>query len=228
MRINWDRCVVVIAIITACLLATALWPAGAISHAALTRLEGSAKTSDPPILPVLAVAAEPTRLRANGAYGKLPLSFEMNQGQGQPSIGTILNPTGTTGTLGGTVNNTNGMISLLGGSVLLVNTSAFTNAGFITMDIGSTLTMGAGNNFTQTSGQTTVNGTLNATGQVNIAGGILNGTGTVNADVNSGGRVNPGQSPGVLNITGNYTQTSGGTLGIELNGVTAGSGYHIR
>jgi len=31
--------------------------------------------------------------------------------------------------------------------------------------------------------------------------------------------------PGILNITGNYTQTSTGTLNIEIGGVTAGSQF---
>ena len=82
MRITQERNVVVITIITACALATALWFAGVTSHAALPRLKGkSASAGEAPILSALAAADEPARLRANEDYGKLPLSFEVNQGQ---------------------------------------------------------------------------------------------------------------------------------------------------
>jgi hypothetical protein len=53
-------------------------PPPATVHA---RQATGAKTSERPILSALATADEPTRLRANEAYGKLPLSFEANQGQ---------------------------------------------------------------------------------------------------------------------------------------------------
>src|SRR5438445_5465133 len=85
MHITQDRNVVVIAIITACVLAGAFWPASAPSHAALPRPSDeraeSAKTREAPIPSARAAADEPTRLRANEAYGKVPLSFEINQGQ---------------------------------------------------------------------------------------------------------------------------------------------------
>jgi Carboxypeptidase regulatory-like domain/Beta-propeller repeat len=53
-------------------------PPPATVHA---RQATGAKTSERPMLSALATADEPTRLRANEAYGKLPLSFEANQGQ---------------------------------------------------------------------------------------------------------------------------------------------------
>jgi hypothetical protein len=37
--------------------------------------------------------------------------------------------------------------------------------------------------------------------------------------------VAPGLSPGILNIVGNYSQTSGGTLSMELNGIAVGTQY---
>jgi hypothetical protein len=59
-----------------------------------------------------------------------------------------------------------------------------------------------------------------------LQGGVLSGPGTVNGNiVNSGGRVRPGSSPGVLTIAGNYTQGSNGALDIEIGGGTPGSGY---
>ncbi|HSH15691.1 MAG TPA: hypothetical protein VLD18_06645, partial [Verrucomicrobiae bacterium] len=55
--------------------------------------------------------------------------------------------------------------------------------------------------------------------QYNLTGGMLRGVGTVSTEVNnSGGTVAPGLSIGILTIQGNYTQSSTGTLNIELGG----------
>ncbi len=63
---------------------------------------------------------------------------------------------------------------------------------------------------------------LNGAGQddiLTLQGGTLEGTGTVNADVtNNAGIVAPGNSPGFLDITGNYVQGPGGTLNLEIAG----------
>jgi hypothetical protein len=71
------------------------------------------------------------------------------------------------------------------------------------------------------------------TGQVRIGtGGTLNGTGTIQGGIDENGGVNnfagnvqPGSSPGVLTIVGNYTQGPGGTLEIEVTGPAPGSQY---
>src|SRR5262249_44376680 len=56
-----------------------------------------------------------------------------------------------------------------------------------------------------------------------LQGGTLNGSGSITGDVNnSAGDVSPGFSPGTINITGNYTQGSTGTMDIELSGTSAG------
>jgi hypothetical protein len=77
MRVNPGRNVVVITIIAVCALA-GLWLAGVTSHAALPRLRNKSAILSPPTSSAVAEAA---RLHANEAYGKLPLSFEVNQGQ---------------------------------------------------------------------------------------------------------------------------------------------------
>lgn len=67
--------------------------------------------------------------------------------------------------------------------------------------------------------------TLTATNGMSVrGGGILSGSGTVAADVLvEGGSVNPGASPGVLNIDGDYTQRSSGVYTVELEGTTVGT-----
>lgn len=82
------------------------------------------------------------------------------------------------------------------------------------------------------SGATTVGGgTLVVDGSITSAtsvnsGGTLAGHGTVGpVTVSNGGTVAPGNPAGKLTVTGNYTQTSGGALAIELGGYTPGTGH---
>ena len=48
------------------------------------------------------------------------------------------------------------------------------------------------------------------------AGAVLGGTGTVIGLLTNNGTVSPGNSPGTINVTGNYIQSSGGRLIIEI------------
>jgi hypothetical protein len=79
MPINRTRNIVVVTILATCALATALWSAGVTSQAALARLKDAGPHGAAPI--PSSSTAESARLRANEAYGKLPLGFEVNQGQ---------------------------------------------------------------------------------------------------------------------------------------------------
>ena len=57
------------------------------------------------------------------------------------------------------------------------------------------------------------------------AGASLVGTGTVNGDLENGGEVSPGSSPGLITVSGDYTQTADGLLTMELGGLTAGTQF---
>src|SRR5438132_5365549 len=84
MRIKLNKHFVVIAAITACGLGISLWPGGT-SHAGLLsagdKRNHRPKTSEAPILSAPTVDDQQNRFSANEAYGKLPLSFEINEGQ---------------------------------------------------------------------------------------------------------------------------------------------------
>jgi autotransporter-associated beta strand protein len=71
-------------------------------------------------------------------------------------------------------------------------------------------------------GRLIVNGSIASPVTLN-AGGTLGGSGTVYGNVQGAGRVAPGNSPGILTINGNYTQTSASVLEIEVGGLTAGT-----
>src|SRR6185295_4856693 len=77
-----ERNAVVIALVAACVSAMAVWSASVTSQAARPRLESKGAIAAQAIaLPTLATPDQPTRLRTIGEYGKIPLSFELNQGQ---------------------------------------------------------------------------------------------------------------------------------------------------
>ena len=63
-------------------------------------------------------------------------------------------------------------------------------------------------------------GSLEVDGLLDIQGGALTGSGVILGDVQNGGLIAPGQSPGAITIQGSYTQTVSGTLSMEL-GITA-------
>ena len=77
--------------------------------------------------------------------------------------------------------------------------------------------------FTAEAGLTRLDGTLTTTDLTRIeAGAIFGGTGTVTGRFENAGTVSPGNSPGALNIAGDYVQQSGATLRIEIAGRAAG------
>jgi hypothetical protein len=108
-------------------------------------------------------------------------------------------------------------------NALSINNSFFTNSGG-TVDVASHMIVNAFMN--QTTGTTKVDGTLDLAHTLLISGGLLDGAGTIHGSVeNAGGLVAPGDSPGILSVSGNYTQDAGGTFDVELAGATPGSGY---
>ena len=99
----------------------------------------------------------------------------------------------------------------------------FNNAGSV-QALAGTLHYTGG--YTQTAGSTTLNGgALSSTTTLDVQGGSFAGIGTTTANVTSGGQTAPGLSPGILNVTGNYTQSATGSLSVEIGGLTAGTQY---
>ena len=130
-----------------------------------------------------------------------------------------------------TFSNTGTVSATAGGTITINPTSgqASSNSGSINAATGGTITFSSG--LTQTAGNTNVAGSLNlgtgGSGVLNLNGGTLTGsggtiTGTVN--VNSGGTINPGNSPGSMTINGNYN-LAGGTETVELGGYGQGTTY---
>jgi len=72
------------------------------------------------------------------------------------------------------------------------------------------------------SGALFVDGTV--TGNVRAVGGLIGGTGTIVGNVYNAATVSPGDAPGTLNVSGNYTQAATGALVIKFAGF--GLGQH--
>ncbi len=69
----------------------------------------------------------------------------------------------------------------------------------------------------QNTGSMIVNGTLSCSGSfVNSTNTFLSGSGTLQGNFVNSGNLNPGNSPGTLNVSGTFTQTAGGNLAIEI------------
>lgn len=96
---------------------------------------------------------------------------------------------------------------------------AFSNEGVIDVGAGSTLTIGGA--LTNT-GSLDINGTLIAPTIAIGSGEDLSGSGTIDGDVTVYGSTDPGNSPGILTVDGNYTQESGSFLNIQLGGTGLG------
>ncbi|MGB7443346.1 MAG: putative Ig domain-containing protein, partial [Coleofasciculaceae cyanobacterium] len=101
--------------------------------------------------------------------------------------------------------------------------AAFNNTGTVEVQQGNLSLL---RDYTQTAGVTRLNGGAIATTRVlDIQGGELAGFGTITGDVTNAAQLNPGTSTGILNITGDYTQTTTGVLNIEVGGIETGSGF---
>jgi hypothetical protein len=106
--------------------------------------------------------------------------------------------------------------SLLGANVV--------NSGDIYVRSGQ---LNLGPEFSQTGGSLNLDGgDVASSGTIQIDGGVVQGIGQMNGNVvNDGGTFKPGHSPGFIYIFGNYTQTSNGSLDLEIGGMDPGVEY---
>lgn len=147
------------------------------------------------------------------------------------------NVSGNTTTIGASgANNVNtltntGTISATNGNALALNARTFTNSGSLIVGTGTSATIGG-----TTTGQsganavTRVDGSLTLSGSnpFTVSGGTVQGAGTIVGNLsNSAGVLSPGDSPGKLTLTGNYTQGSAASMFIEIGGTGQGTTYDL-
>ena len=125
------------------------------------------------------------------------------------------------------------LVVVNGPSGQLVKSGSGTSQSFTDIQVaGGTVSVANGQTFNalgayrQSSGLTEVaSGGVLGTSPA-LTGGVLRGAGQVNGSItNTSGSVEPGASPGILSVTGNYSQGPGGTLAVEIGGTTAGTEY---
>jgi hypothetical protein len=127
-------------------------------------------------------------------------------------------------------NDASGSFTLTGNRTF-TTAGAFTNAGIVDVTTGSTLTVGNRNNYTQTGGETIVDGKLTVAspgGLLFNGGSIFGNNGTFTGGLTDDAMFNVGdalQKPGKLTIAGPYTETSAGALNIDIGGRTVGTQY---
>ncbi len=127
-------------------------------------------------------------------------------GGGSVTLGTATLTTGNDNTstdFSGIINGTGGLSKVGTGTQTLSGANTYTGA--TTVNGGSLFVDGS-----VASMQTLVN-----------SGGLLGGEGLIGGNLVNGGIVSPGHSPGTLTVGINYTQTSGGTLRMEVGGLGA-------
>jgi hypothetical protein len=116
-----------------------------------------------------------------------------------------------------------GLLRKSGGTNTTTITIAFTNNGTVQVGIG---TVSFGNAFIQNAGQTVLNGGKLAFSQVaQLLGGTLTGTGTITGSLSNNAAIGTGASPGLLTISGNYSEGPNAHLAIKLGGTLAGTNY---
>jgi len=124
--------------------------------------------------------------------------------------------------------NNDGIFTKSGGTAQSYVYPVFNNSGLVHVQSGILYFFFGG--LTQTDGLTLLNGgNIQSQPPVNIHGGTLAGDGTVTGNVNTAntGRIRPGQSAGVIDIVGNYTQAATGGLDIELGGYSQGDEFDL-
>jgi uncharacterized repeat protein (TIGR01451 family) len=176
----------------------------------------------------------------SGANGALALGGTVTISGGATASYTSANALTVSGQIVNNGNfNYNSAADLMGGGTFTNNSGAqyqyqptathtfapvFSNAGGTVKILNGTENFTS--SFTQGSGTTTLGPGNMGASPFNLNGGILNGNGTITGDVNNaGGNLNPGTSPGSITVNGNYTQSGGGTINIDLNGTNPGTQY---
>lgn len=115
--------------------------------------------------------------------------------------GGVIDTTGTT-TLSGSISGTGQLWKVGSGEAILSGVNTYSG------------------NTNVSAGILTINGTVNSPSVTVLNGGTLKGSGRINGSVTNFGTVAPGNSPGILTVTGSYTENA--ILDIEVGGTVAG------
>jgi hypothetical protein len=184
----------------------------------------------------LELSAGATWINEANALFDIKNSLPINSGEGGGTfvnLGTFRKSAGTSITTvtsgvtfqnGGTVQVQTGSLQLRGPSQ---NDGAINLAAGSTLDIRNDFTFSAGSSVTGAGDVSLTRGTMRIDGQIGSTGGtfigpeaVVSGIGQLRGPVINAGRLDVGDDgqPGTFTITGDYVQTSTGTLGVVLGG----------
>jgi autotransporter-associated beta strand protein len=158
-------------------------------------------------------------INSDANLGTGPLTFNGGTLEALATGGGIVSSKAITlNSAGGTFLADAGTASTLSG--VITGTGSWTKSGL------GTLTLTGANTYTGTTtvnaGSLIVDGSIVSAQTLVGAAGLLGGHGSLAGNLVNSGIVSPGDSPGTLTVGGNYTQSAGGTLRIEVAGLAAG------
>jgi autotransporter-associated beta strand protein len=105
---------------------------------------------------------------------------------------------------------------------------ALTKKGSGTLTLNSPINLLTGGAVTVSAGTLIVNGNLGASSADALtvaSGATLGGSGTIYRNTTVNGTLAPGNSPGILTISGTLTLGAGAAFNVDINGPVAGTGY---
>jgi hypothetical protein len=190
---------------------------------------------------IIAIGTSATLTVDNGFTNNNVITLSQGGGTLNVTGGPLVNPPGSTitisgaapaRTLGAELDNQENL-TLSADLVLNFNSGAHTNIADISLVGGNLTISGAGQTFSNDGNMIINSGrtlTVTAGSLTNESGATMSGEGTLDvfgASFSNLGLVSPGLSAGTLTVTGDYTQTSTGTLDIEIGGTTPGTEHDV-
>jgi hypothetical protein len=149
-------------------------------------------------------------------------SFDViSLGGGPPPTAVLINA----GTLIAT-NSASTIWALTNSGSVVIGNEALNLGTLYVQTAGSTVLGSAGE--PPTAGDLTTPPTAGApygSGLILIEGGTISGSGVLGGTVANSGTIMPGDGPGVISVSGNFTNNPGGALTIEIGGLTSGTQY---
>jgi hypothetical protein len=195
------------------------WSSGHINNTGGVTLNGTSSLNgagDSMLLTGLLINAG--ALTWSGSGGNLWISGTLTN----LAAGTITITADVSSAASGTIGNA-GLLRKTGATGTTTLNAAFVNTGDVQVQSG---TLSFGSTFIQNAGQTVLNGGNFAFSQVaQLLGGTITGTGTITGSVSNNAAIGTGPSPGLLAISGNYTEGPNAHLAIKLGGTSAGTNY---
>jgi autotransporter-associated beta strand protein len=179
--------------------------------------DGYQIVSDGAIDSILQLMGSPTITTDAGVTATIDATLAGAGGITKEGLGTLI-LSGTNSYLGSTTIDAGSLI--VDGSISGAQTSV-NNGGRLVVNVDGSIS--SAQTSVNNGGSLIVDGLISSPETLVNLGGSLSGNGSLGGNLTNSGIVSPGNSPGTLTIAGDYTQTTSGTLKIEVAGLGAGN-----